>query len=234
MVAGTVAEAERSGSLNETKAGANFVTDLAIDPAWFKNAERVLPVELDPTISIQPDSQDAYFHGNVPTDTGFLDNNGMMHIGDSDAHYDWSAVQFSLSSIPANAQISSASLGLFYNGYCISTTNPCGGTTHTLEAHRMTAAWSPGSQTQQLAYDSTVLSTVTMTLDSNYRWLLWDVTGTVQNWYGGVQPNYGLLVKRNQDGLGGSGPALPSDQYTTGATLRPTLNGSYAARPVIL
>ncbi len=234
IVAGTVAEPERNASLIVTKAGGNFVIDLAIDPAWFKNAKRVFPVELDPTISIQPDSQDAYFHGNVPTDTGFLDNNGMMHIGDSDAHYDWSAVQFSLSSIPANAQISSASLGLFYNGYCISTTNPCGGTTHTLEAHRMTAAWSPGSQTQQLAYDSTVLSTVTMTLDSNYRWLHWDVTGTVQNWYGGVQPNYGLLVKRNQDVLGVSGPALPSDQYTTDSTLGPALNVTYAADPVIL
>ncbi|HVD47847.1 MAG TPA: DNRLRE domain-containing protein, partial [Candidatus Limnocylindria bacterium] len=225
---------ENNATLTVAKVGSDFSIDLSVDAAWLKNTNRAFPVELDPTLSIQPDSQDAYFHGNAPTDTGTHDNNGMIHIGDSSSHYDWSAVQFGLSSIPANAQISSASLGLFYNGYCISPPTSCGGSTHTIEAHRMTAAWSPSSQTQQLAYDSTVLSTLTMTLDSNHRWLSWNVTATVQNWYNSLQPNYGLLLKRNSDVLGASGPALPSNQYTSDSTLGPKLDVTYTAEPVIL
>ncbi len=181
-----VGDPENNASLNVTRHLGKFVIDLTVDQAWLHSSKRVFPVQLDPTISIQPDLQDAYFHGNVPTDPGFHDSSGYIHVGDSDAHYDWGAVQFDLSSIPVNAKISSASLGLYYEGHCIATTNPCGGTTHTIEAHRMTAAWSPSSQTQQLAYDSTILSSLTMTLDSNFRWLSWDVTATAQNWYSGI------------------------------------------------
>jgi len=229
-----VPDSEHNASIQVTRQQSKFAIDLAIDSKWLHSSQRIFPVQLDPTISIQPDSQDAYFHGNVPSDPGFVDSTGYIHVGDSDAHYDWGAVQFSLSSIPANAQISKATLGLYYEGHCIATTNPCGGTTHTLEAHRMTAAWSPSSQTQQLAYDSTVLSRVTMTLDSNFRWLTWDVSATAQNWYSGLQPNYGLLLKRNPDVLGASGPALPSNQYTVDSNLGPELNVTYAADAVIV
>ncbi len=229
-----VSDSEHNASIQVTREQGKFAIDLAIDSKWLHSSQRSFPVQLDPTISIQPDSQDAYFHGNVPTDPGFHDTSGYIHIGDSDSHYDWSAFQFSLSSIPANASISSASLGLYYEGHCIATTNPCGGSTHTIEAHRMTGGWSPASQTQQLGYDATVLSSLTMTLDANFRWLNWDVTGTAKNWYSGVQPNYGLLLKRNAEVLGISGPALPSNQYTVDSNLGPKLDVTYAADAVNL
>src|SRR5439155_20934161 len=64
-------EPEKNATLTVVKDGADYAIDLAIDATWLRNTSRVFPVELDPTISIQPDSQDAYFHGNVPTDVGF-------------------------------------------------------------------------------------------------------------------------------------------------------------------
>ena len=217
-----------NASLKVTPDKGSFRIDLQLDPIWLRDPARVFPVFVDPTITIQPDTQDAYFHGNVPTDTGLAggDASHLLHIGDSTSHFDWSALQFDMGAIPTGAQITAASLGLYYNGYCISPANACAGSTHAIEAHRMTAAWSPSSQTQQLAYDAAVLSSTSVTLDSPYRWINWNVTSTAQNWYTGAQPNYGLLLKRNPDVLGAGGPALPSAMYSD-TTVVPKLDITY-------
>src|SRR5262249_4536747 len=156
------------------------------------------PVLLDPTITVQPDTQDASFAMgcNCVASVG-----SWLAIG-TDPGGAWrAALQFDLSSIPAGTAVTSAQLGLYDDWTCPSV---CGNN-HTIEAHRMTAPWSTSATSSQLQFDSTVLSTVPVTAGQVVGWLYWPITTTVQNWLSGAQPNYGLLMKRDTEPLGVGG-----------------------------
>jgi len=60
------------------------------------------------------------------------------------------------------------------------------------------------------------------------RWLSWDVTGLVQEWYEEAQPNHGLLLKlsEHEEDFGVSGPAFASSSFAQ-AWLRPRLVVTY-------
>src|SRR5439155_10207454 len=183
-----------------------------------------------PSLTIQTDQQDAYWHWSVPTDGAQRDADNFLHIGDSDANIDRATYQFDLSTLPTGVSISQAQLGLYYNGYCIDTTIPCG-QYHTIEAHRMTSIWDDSSTTSQLTYDTAVLSSVQMNLFGPDQWYYWPVTSAVQNWYSNSQPNDGLLLLRNPDNvLGVSGPAIPSRNYYDGS-ITPELIVTWTAPP---
>jgi len=228
-----VSDDGKIASLTVSKNAGGFLIDVSLDPAWLHDSSRRFPVELDPTITIQPDSQDDYFHGNVSTDVGQLGSGTALHIGDSASHYDWGAVQYDLSAIPPGASITTATAGLYYNSY-LSTSPSSFGSTHVIEAHRMTNPWSSATQTQGLAFDPTALSTLTMTVDNNARWMSWDVTAAAKTWYAGTQPNYGVIFKHQTETLNSGGPAPVSHNYTADTTLLPKLDVTYNTDGVTL
>ncbi|HYS33764.1 MAG TPA: Ig-like domain-containing protein, partial [Streptosporangiaceae bacterium] len=98
----------------------------------------------------------------------------------------------------------------------------------------MTAAWSAASTSSQLQFDSTTLSTVSVTDGQVAGWLYWPATSTVQNWLSGAQPNDGLLVKQSAEPLGSGGVALPSASYAATASVRPELQVTYTSDAVTL
>ena len=98
----------------------------------------------------------------------------------------------------------------------------------------MTNPWSSATQTQALGIDPTALSTLTMTIDNNPRWLTWNVTAAATNWYAGTQPNYGLIFKNQTETLNSGGPAPVSHNYTADTTLLPKLDITYNTDGVTL
>jgi RHS repeat-associated protein len=213
-------------SLAVTRIGDVFALDLSIDGQWLRAPGRQFPVRLDPTITIQPTIQDASF------DFGCLGCAGVssdrLSIGTEGLSTKWrSALQFSLADIPAGASVSSAKLKLYFDGTCLLGSGTCGGTSHTIDALRMTSSWSPSSKTSELVFDTTPLTSFTLPASASAQWMNWTITSTVQDWVSGFQPNFGLLLKRAPEPPAASGPKPPSRNYAAEPTLGPTLEVTY-------
>jgi RHS repeat-associated protein len=217
-------------SLDVSRSGGDFQIDLGLDPDWLLDPLRQFPVRVDPSITIQPPFQDASFDFNCSGCTGTTSDRLSIGTGTGVAWQKWrSALQFSLADIPAGASISSAKLKLYFDGTCITVTGPtCGGTSHQINAYRMTNSWSPSSKVSQLSFDSAnSLASFTLPSGAGAQWMSWDITGQVLTWYGGQQPNLGLLLKRLTETTGLSGPRPPSRNYAPEPTLGPKLEVTY-------
>ena len=172
-----------------------FDLTLSLDQSWFKDRARQFPVYLDPSFTIQPDAMDAIFDNNCGG-CASLFGGGNYRLGLGNFQHciplqgcsysaNRSAIQFDLSAIPAGATISTANLRLFWDQVCDPSGNR-GGTCDAganIEAHLMTAAWSPSSTTSQLQFGSKALSTFTaLAASAPPQWMTFDVTSTVNSW----------------------------------------------------
>ncbi len=220
-------------TMTVTQVKEGFAVDLAIDETWLKDPQRVFPVTLDPTIGLQPPVEDASFATSCPTCTPTTADH--LYIGTTSTTVWRGALQFDLPAIPAGAVVSSASLKLYFDKRCLSTSGSlCGGVAHQINAHRMTAAWSTSSTSSQLAFDPAVIDSFTLPANPGLQWMSWTITGTLQNWLAGTQPNYGLLLKRNTEPLNVNGPTPVAKRYAGEPALRPVLEVTYTANAVYL
>jgi len=226
------AEASSNAHLIVTKAGSVFNVELKVDASWLRDPKRQFPVLVDPTITLQPDTHDASFAATTSS-TNYLPYVGDRVYAGTDNTYIWrAAMQFDLSPLPAGISISSAQLALFYDGYTIGgASNPA--SSHQLDLHRMTVPWSSSSTTAQVGFDPTVLSSYALNPGGGQTSMTWAVTATVQNWYSGAQPNYGLYLIRNTEPLGVSGMAAPSRSFAE-PTLGPQINVTWGGDGVTL
>ncbi|MDQ4124324.1 MAG: DNRLRE domain-containing protein [Actinomycetota bacterium] len=216
-----------------TRVGERFAIDLSVDAAWLHDRDRVFPVLVDPSLTIQPSLEDANFNASCATCTPTLRDRNYIGMTDSNA---WrTAIQFDLGDIPAGAaQVSDAQLKLYY-GNCIPAASSCSSSSHQLDVHRMTGAWSTSSTTQSLGFDPTPLTSYTLASGADHSWMNWNITQTVKNWLSGTQTNFGVLVKRSTESpLGISGPRPPGWRYTAEASLRPALEVTWTADAVTL
>lgn len=226
--------ADGVASMSVQQVAGSFLIDLRLDPAWLADPTRRFPVYLDPTIEIRPPTEDANFKADQPSSTPGL--NSRLYLGASDNHIYRPALIFSLGDIPAGVQVTDAQLRLYHDTYCLSVDSGlhCNGTSHTINLHRITSAWSSSSTTSQVTYDSTVLSSYTLSSPTDYQWMNWPMTTTVQNWLDGTQTNYGVLLKRSVEEINSSGPMPPSRRYTAELTVRPQLLVTYTSDAVSL
>ncbi len=111
-------------------------------------------------------------------------------------------LQFDLDEMPHQASLSSATLQAYYD--------MCGGECTDMDTsiHRLTKEWDESTANwpkMEDASDARVYSTqVIGDRDEDDRWVEWDVTDLVREWYSGTYPNYGLAV-HGQEG--------PPDNY---------------------
>jgi RHS repeat-associated protein len=218
--------------LRVTQAGRDLVVTLSLDATWLKAPGRRFPVHLDPTMAIQPDAVDASFT-TLSNYLPFVSDR--LYIGGGDTYLWRGALSFDMGALPVDAQVTSASLGLYYDGWCISTTNTpfCGGISHPMDAHRMTAAWSTSSTSGQLAFDSTPAGSYTLPVGAPAGWMSWPVTSVVNGWVTGTSPNYGLLVKPHTEAAATSGPVPPSRTFSN-AAMQPKIDVTYTSDAVDL
>src|SRR5207248_4488010 len=223
-------------SLDVKPAEGGFEVDLGVDEAWLKDPARRFPVFVDPTLSIQPDSSDASFASDCSNCTPFVDSSGgRMFIGTDDSHVWRQALQFDLSALPAGVTVSGASLGVYFDGFCLSVSGAfCGGVGHQIDVHRMTAAWSSSSTSSQVQFDPAVTSSFTLPSGAGDQWMSWDVGGVVSAWETGSQPNDGFYLMLNSEPLGASGPAPPGRLFSGDASLTPQLTVTFSGDAVAL
>ncbi len=207
---------------------------VSIDPTWLSSPRRRFPVRLDPTITIQPDTQDASFAATCGNCTPYVGDR--LAIGTESSNAWRAALQFDLSSVPAGAAVTGAQLGLYDDGYClaVSGTSGCPGNSHVIEARQMTAPWSAATTSSQLQFGATALSAVTVTDGQVRGWLYWPVTTTVRNWLAGAQPNDGLLLKQSTEPLGNGGIVPPGRSYPGSTAVQPELQVTYTGDGVTL
>jgi RHS repeat-associated protein len=190
---------------------------IVVDSSWLHDPARAYPVTVDPTIALQPEAQD----GSWAVCTGCTSGNNTTTLwvgSDSNSLYR-SAVQFSLGGMPAGATVQSASLGLYYDDSCIAGTgNPqyCNGTSHTIDAHQVTAAWTQSTTEDHMQFNSTILSSATLSSNTlgTPQWLNWDITSLFEGWLAGTTANDGVELLHDPETLGLAGPIFPS-QYNT-------------------
>jgi RHS repeat-associated protein len=221
--------ATRHATLDVTRSGGDFQLDLTLDASWLNDPQRQFPVTVDPTVTIQPAFQDASFNFNCLSCTGV--GGDRLMIGTTSAGVSpqtWrSALQFSLADIPAGTTVSSAKLKVYFDGTCLSAPGgPCGGTSHQINAYRMTNSWSVGSKASTLNWGPS-LTSFTLPANAPAQWMNWDITSTVQSWVEGPSTNFGLLLKRFTEPSTISGPKPPSHDYAAEPTLGPKLEVTY-------
>jgi RHS repeat-associated protein len=222
---------EAKPTLTVARDGRDFVVRVSVDPSWLHASGRRFPVEIDPTLTIQPDVEDASFPA-APGYVAWL--NERLAIG-ADSGGSWrAALQFDLAGVPAGATVSSAKLGLFYDGVCIGGTPTfCGGTSHLINVHRITSPWSTSTVSTNLLFDSAVSGSYTLPNGASDRWMSWPITGLVSAWLSGTQPNYGLVLRHSPEATGTSGPMPPGRRYAEPA-IQPKLEITYVGDAVSL
>jgi hypothetical protein len=189
-----------SGPANLTvlpQADGSFQLQLGVDPGWLADPARIFPVLLDPSVTIQPNSNDANFtlpNGAATSGTQLLTG------GNTE-----STLQFNLGQIPAG-NVTSAYVSLYWQD-CYPLTfqsDGCGffsgnGQSSDVGLYQMTAAWSMSSTANTLSYNSTYLSHVTFAPwwggDQPRSWRSWTVPNSlINNWLSGAAGNYGFLL----------------------------------------
>ena len=131
-----------------------------------------------PTDDVSTGATGDYTYMQVRNDKGFLGFGG----------YEWSVyIKFSISSIPSNAVIESATLHLYY--YNWDDTNP---SNRVLNLHRI---WGQNwNEETIIEYQPGVVGQVTdyaIVPPNINTWMVWDVTEDVQNFVDGTYTNYG-------------------------------------------
>gem|GEM_PF-4163599 len=174
----------------------------------------------DPAFSerLQPNASvgiDAFINQNAP-DTNY-GSQTMLVAGEQAGKYGGALVQFT-ASIPANANITSATLKLyFYNAQNSNQIN--------LSTRLVTSSWAENSVTWNTIPSFTPQYTDKVTLTNSYGWVAWDVTQMVQGWVNGSYTNYGILVAPDAK-TAGTAKYFYSSDYTN-ASLHPILEINY-------
>jgi hypothetical protein len=155
----------------------------------------------------------------------YRDDGRRLPVGGVDDKVWRGALRFPLEQIPDLAAIVSARLRLYHDGTCVAPrleTVPCGARSYAVDAHRILS--SDWFDEREPDLDGRIEATGILTDARTTRWLSWDVTGLVQDWYDEAQPNYGLLLKlsEREEDYGVSGPAFASSGFAE-AWLRPRL-----------
>jgi hypothetical protein len=184
-----------------TQQGDEVRITVRADRAWLSSPQRRWPVVIDPTVKIAPtpsESQDAMILQESPTAN--FDGNGRLSVGTTNAGIARSLVKFPLGTIPNGTTIASAQLQLHYDE-----THTNNDHAVTIEAHRMTLAWSETTVTWNSgnAGVGELGSTQVKPVDSGSAWHTFDVKAIVQAWLNGTANN-GFMLKA-PPGTGGEG-----------------------------
>ncbi|WP_248579445.1 DNRLRE domain-containing protein [Nocardioides sp. InS609-2] len=217
-------------SMKVSEVGRGFAVDMDVDAAWLQSPERSFPIQIDPTLTVQPTSEDATFGVGGGS---FLSDG--LYIGADNGTVWRSALLFDLAGVPSDATVTNAELGLHYNSTCMVAATIChnDSTARQIDVHTMTSAWSTSSTTSQLGFTAAPAASFSLLGTTWPQWMKWDVTPEVDAWLRGGSPNYGFLVKKLNETLGSGGP-VPPGRRSSEPSFMPKLEVTYLSDAVDL
>ncbi|RDH85507.1 MAG: hypothetical protein DIZ78_11250 [endosymbiont of Escarpia spicata] len=136
-----------------------------------------------------------------------------------------SLLRFNIGAIPAGARVTSANLELYSNATSWAST--------TIDVHRLNNEWVEGGETGGIGpganwteRDSAVAwsaaggdfetrSAASAVTSGDVGWVIWDITGLVNDWVSGETPNYGLLLAPTVDYQGAEFDSSDATDPTT-------------------
>ncbi len=174
-------------SLRESN-GKTFV-DVIADQAFLTDTNTKYPVTIDPTVTAVEVLRDMFIASGFPA-SSYASNTYLSTGYDSYYGATRSLIQFYLPSLPSDSEISSATFQAYQTEYNASSV--------TVDLFRINSSWTNNETwNTQPTISSTPESTVTNSANNTY-WQ-WNVTNLVKDWYNGVKPNYGLMLKQRDE-----------------------------------
>jgi hypothetical protein len=189
------------------------------------------------TVEIQPDGltgKDSYIYQGSAT--GNYGNKTTLRAGGEMDKIYHGLLQYDLSGIPAGATITNARLKLYMSG--------ASGEPLNISVHRVTSEWdesaaswknrkdgvpweSAGGDFRELAENTSIA------IAAEGGWYNWDATSLVQDWVRGGVPNYGMLLKGNNESTYDHyHRSFYTSDYTSKVYYRPVLEVSYIFKPL--
>ncbi|HMI82261.1 MAG TPA: DNRLRE domain-containing protein [Solirubrobacterales bacterium] len=204
-------------------AGGGWQLTVAADEEWLADPDRVWPARIDPTVTIPAPALDCAIANGSYSETSFCGASGWQYLGVKAAYksspsadeFIRTLLRFDLSSIPANASFSSATLGVWgwsearntsgvqlfdANQTWDSTVNWKNYDTYNAGKHH---AWtSPGGDFGKYTSPKEI-AVNTADRGNGAGW--WEFKGQsltwlVQRWLSGTVPNQGVLLKLKDEG----------------------------------
>lgn len=182
----------------------------------------VIPAIIEQTITLQPgpaEGKDAYVFDNQPT---WNYNMAYLYAGISSIWTTWrSYLQFDLSSLPSNAVIVDAKMGLFY--YYQS-----GANTLNVALYKVQASWQEDNINWYNQPISSNIEEATIIIpDSPVNdFVYWQIDDLVRGWHDGSISNYGMLLRDNDESSNNGNVGFWSSDYNIG-NQRPKLVINY-------
>ncbi|TDL76108.1 DNRLRE domain-containing protein [Peribacillus frigoritolerans] len=168
--------------------GKTFV-DVVADQAFLKDQGTQYPVTIDPTIDSWDVLRDNFVASSFPDSV--YSSNTYMHTGfNSYFGTTRSFVQFSLPNLPSDSSITSAT----FNAY----QTKVDATNSSIDLFRINSSWTSTATWDSQPTVGASAETTTTNNASNAYWQ-WTITQLVKDWYNGVQPNYGFMLKQQNE-----------------------------------
>ena len=183
-------------------------------------------IVVEPVKIIQPghaEGKDTWVCSNYKNENNA--NYGSLLLGRETGSYSngviRSLLQFNLSSIPDNAIVADAELLLYQH-------NTYGSDDFSVGAHMITSPWDQYTVTwnNPVSLHPTTESIVTI-IAGDVTWLSWNIKNLLQGWINGNINNYGVLLKKVNEGSGGTYITCWAADYTINPNLCPKLKISY-------
>ncbi|GGP16474.1 DNRLRE domain-containing protein [Nonomuraea glycinis] len=195
-----------------TQQGGEATITLTPDAGWLAAAERKWPVVIDPTLSVSPQTQDAYVDSGKKT-TNF-DAAWQLPVGKTSAGaINRSLLHFNLP-MPLGTQVDEARLETYFD-QALGEAGPV-----TVEAREITGEWESWTATwnSQPAVAATAAATVTRQPGELSRWHAFDVTGVVNKWMNTDLEPYGFMLRAADEGstAKAGGPVYESSEDVYG------------------
>ncbi len=205
-------------SLNLREVNGKTYVDVVADQSFLQDPATQYPVTVDPTINNWNVQRDNFVASSFPT--SIFSSNTYMDTGyNSYFGSTRSLVKVYLPSLPSDSKITSAN----FNAY----QTQSNATGVSVDLFRANSSWA-SSVTWNTQPTLAVNPESTTTSNAVNTYWQWDITQLAKDWYNGIQPNYGFMLKQQNEG------ASPYCSFNTSnaSTNTPRLTINYTVDPI--
>lgn len=202
-----------------TKDNGKAYIDVVADKDFLEDSNTIYPVVIDPTINDYDVIRDTFVASLFPSTS--YSSLTKMYTGSDPYYYGTmrSMTQFTLPSLPSDSKILSA----YFNAYQTQVDS----TTVSVDLYRITSSWT-GSATWNTQPSIGTSAESTVTSNTNGTYWQWNITQLSKDWYNGVQSNYGIMLKQQNEA---TSPFRAFNTVNTG-TNTPKLTINYWVDPI--